>query len=239
MSQKRLSKVLADCAVASRRAAEELIIKARVEVNGIVILTPQFLVDITKDKIKVDDRYIQSHNKKYFILNKPKGFVCSHKSEGHKLVFDLLPPMKERLFTVGRLDKDTTGLLLITNDGHFTNEVTHPSSKILKEYVVETKERIEEEHLKIIKQGAWIDGRKVRPISLKKIGPCACKIGVFEGKKHEVRIFILKAKLNLKSLMRIRIGDLFLKNLPLSQFRSLTKDEINLILQKANQKNLL
>lgn len=141
--KKRLSKTLAAAGVASRRAAEELIFEGRVKVNGAVEKVPQTLVDAEADLILVDDEPIKSEERKvYYILNKPHGFVCTNARIGtKKLVIDLFAHLNLRLFTVGRLDRDTTGLLLVTNDGHFANKVIHPSSNIVKEYLIKTSRK--------------------------------------------------------------------------------------------------
>src|SRR5712675_728698 len=127
--KKRLSKALAAAGIASRRAAEKLIFEGRVKVNGVVEKVPQTLVNWDSDLILVDHEPIKGEERKvYYILNKPHGFVCSNTRIGtKKLVVDLFAHLNLRLFTVGRLDRDTTGLLLLTNDGHFANKVIHPS----------------------------------------------------------------------------------------------------------------
>src|SRR5271169_5561850 len=126
---KRLSKALAAAGVASRRACEELIFKGKVTVNGEIVIVPQTLVSWEKDEISVDGVPLKTEQGKvYFILNKPKGYICSSARIGSKkLVVDIFQNLPYRLFTVGRLDRDTTGLLIITNDGHFANQVIHPS----------------------------------------------------------------------------------------------------------------
>jgi len=150
--KKRLSKVLAAAGVASRRASEELIFKGRVTLNGEIVLVPQTLVCAQKDQICVDNEPIQAEEKKvYYILNKPDGFICSNAPLGtKKRVVDLFAHLPYRLFTIGRLDRDTTGLLLVTNDGHFANKVIHPSSNIQKEYLIKTLQEVTDLHLKQI-----------------------------------------------------------------------------------------
>ena len=136
MEKKRLSKALASAGVASRRACEELIFAGRVQVNGSVIKIPQTLVDWHQDRIHVDALPVQGEHKKvYYMLNKPTGYICSSVRPGRKaIVLDLFPSSDKRLFTIGRLDKDTSGLLLVTNDGHFSHQVIHPSSNMNSAY---------------------------------------------------------------------------------------------------------
>ena len=137
MEKKRLSKALAAAGVASRRACEELIFAGRVQVNGETILLPQHHIDWSRDQIHLDGEPVKNEQKKvYYLLNKPTGYICSNTRPGkQKIVLDLFPNTLERLFTVGRLDKETAGLLLVTNDGHFANQVIHPSSNIIKKYI--------------------------------------------------------------------------------------------------------
>ena len=147
----RLSKILAQAGVASRRKAEALIFEARVEVDGLVCMKPEEHVDFSQD-IRVDGIRIKKPEvKKYFILNKPKGYICSNERPlKGKIVNDLFTKVKENLFTVGRLDKDTEGLLLVTNDGIFANQVIHPKSNIEKEYHIHIQCPVEPIHLQML-----------------------------------------------------------------------------------------
>ena len=228
---KRLSKTLAAAGVASRRACEELIFAGRVSVNGKVIKIPQSPVH-PEDIIQVDGKTIQVEEKKYFILNKPAGYLCTAKRMGKsKIVLDLFQDIKERLFTVGRLDKDTEGLILVTNDGHFAQKVIHPSSDIHKEYLVKTDQDITAEHLKAISTGTLVEGVYVKPVRLSKIRKGTLKIVISEGKKREVRLLLEAAGLKTKSLSRIRIGSLQMGPLPVGQWREMTKREMDLIFE--------
>lgn len=232
MEQKRLSKVLASAGVASRRGAEELIFDGKVTVNGKVVLKPETHVLLEKDDIRVDDQKIyEEQNKVYYILNKPTGFICSNKPmERKKLVVDLFPP-GTRLFSVGRLDRDTTGLLIITNDGHFAQEVIHPRSNIEKEYLVKTREEVMHTHLEKISKGCFVEGVFVRPVSVQKVRKGTIKVIVKEGKKREVRVFVQKAGLTILSLTRIRIGALTLGQLPIGAYRDMTESEKEAVLK--------
>lgn len=226
MQKNRLSKILASCGIASRRNAENLIFEGRVRVGKETVTIPQTMVNHLENDIFVDGKKIIFQEKIYLIMNKPKGYTCTHlKKERKKIVYDLFKEIDERLFSIGRLDRDTSGLLLFTNDGHFANRVIHPSSNITKEYLVKTKEAINDHHLKEISKGVWIDGKTVRPVKLKKVRNNTLKIGVKEGKKHEVRLLVKKADLNLTELKRIRIGGLVLSDLNEGDFRPLSKTE--------------
>jgi 23S rRNA pseudouridine2605 synthase len=227
----RLSKVLAAAGIASRRTCEKLIESGEVTVNGQVVLIPQTIVQLGKDRIKVAGKLIKAAERKvYYLLNKPAGFVCSNLGTGAgKIVLDLFPDSSCRLFTVGRLDKDTTGLLIVTNDGHFAQRVIHPSSNIQKQYVAKTNGEITPEHLKIIADGIRIDGVLVKPLKVQKVRKGTVKVTIMEGKKHEVRLLLEAAGLKTYALSRVRIGNLLLGALPIGSWREMTEDEMEKI----------
>lgn len=226
MSKNRLSKLLVSAGVASRRACEELIFSGRVKVNGAIVKVPQTMVD-WNDEFCVDDNPVTKPQEKvYYVLNKPEGYICTARRHNQsKLVLDLLEGVKARVFTVGRLDKDTKGLLIITNDGHFANKVIHPSSNITKEYLAKTNTEISAEHLKAISSGTLVEGVFVKPCSVSKVRKGTVKIAVKEGKKREVRLLLQNAGLEVKELTRIRIGGLHLGPLPEGSWRVLTDQE--------------
>jgi len=226
MEKKRLSKALAAAGIASRRACETLIFEGRVKVNGKVVLVPQTLVDLSADRILVDETTVASEQKKvYYLLNKPAGYLCTNSRPGKskRIVLDLFAPTDHRLFTIGRLDRDTEGLLLVTNDGHFAQKVIHPSSNITKEYIVKTAQEILPEHLETLSQGARVDERWIRPVSVAKVRKGTFRICVKEGRKHEVRIIAERAQLKVLELTRVRIGGLKLGTLPVGAYRPLTE----------------
>jgi 23S rRNA pseudouridine2605 synthase len=229
---KRLSKVLASAGIASRRFCEKLIFEGKVSVNGDVVLIPQTLVSLQKDKISVNGSPIKQEEEKVcFILNKPKGYICSNAPMlGKKLVIDLFKTLPYRLFSVGRLDRDTTGLLLITNDGHFANRVIHPSKGLTKEYLIKTTQEITHEHLLCISKGALIENTWIKPVNVTKMRKGTLKIVVREGKKREVRLLVQKANLIILSLHRIRIGPLILGNIAIGDYRPLSEKERALLL---------
>lgn len=233
MEQKkqRLSKVLAAAGVASRRACEELIFQGRVKVNGERVLVPQMMVDSAADEILVNNKPLQQREDKvYYILNKPAGFICSTRGNSRaKLVLELFEGEGHRLFTVGRLDKDTQGLLIVTNDGHFANRVIHPSSNIEKEYLVKVDAEVTHDHLVAISNGTLVEGAFVKPLLVEKIRRGTIKVVISEGKKREVRVLLASAGLKAMSLTRIRLGGLVLGQLPVGSWRPLTEREKELI----------
>ena len=223
----RLSKALAQAGIASRRACEELIFNGHVKVNGKTERLPQTLVVLGKDRLLVEGNPVHGAEPKiYYLLNKPKGCICSNQQSGSKrLVIDLFRPLHQRLFTVGRLDRDTTGLILVTNDGEFAHSVIHPSSGITKEYLIKTREEISHNHLLALSQGTTVEGTFVRPKSVKKVRRGTLKIAVSEGKKREVRLIVENAGLTLLSLKRIRLGGLLLGNLTEGAWKELSEKE--------------
>lgn len=230
---KRLSKALAAAGVASRRACEELIFDGKVSVNGEIVLVPQTLVSWEKDDISVDGESLRREQEKvYFMVNKPKGYICSSARLGSKkLVVDLFSHLNLRLYTVGRLDRDTTGLLIVTNDGHFAQNIIHPSKGQTKEYLIKTSQEITAEHLISISKGGLVENTWVKPANVKKVRRGTLTVSVHEGKKREVRLLVQKAGLDILSLHRIRIGSLVLGNLEVGEYRPLTDKEKQLLLK--------
>lgn len=232
-TRQRLSKVLAQAGVDSRRHCEELIFEGKVRVNGKIVLLPQTMVG-PEDEITLNKKRIQAQEKKvYYILNKPKGAVCSTEKKYKQRVLDLFKDSPYRLFTVGRLDKDTTGLMLITNDGNFANKVIHPSSDVEKEYIAILNKPIFGRSLKAIEKGTLVEGVFVKPLVVQAIGERKIRIVVKEGKKREVRLLIEAAEgFNAVELERTRIGKLKLGRLLPGSWRSMTDKDKQLIFER-------
>lgn len=229
---KRLGHVLAMSGVASRRASEKLIFEGRVTVNGKKILQPQHQVEEGRDRIKVDGVEITRREKKrYYLCNKPVGYLCTSTPGPAKIVLDLFAHLPYRLFTVGRLDRDTSGLIIVTNDGVFAHHLMHPSFNVTKEYLVKVNAEVTADQLKLISEGVIIDDSLVKPLKVKKMRRGTLKISVGEGKKHEVRLLVQKAKLEIFELTRIRIGSLHLGHLPVGAYRELKSSEIDALME--------
>lgn len=231
-NKQRLSKVLANAGIASRRACEDLIFAGRVMVNGKVALLPQTMVG-PEDKLAVNNKPVGCEEAKvYYLLNKPTGYVCSTAGNAKsKLVLDLFKEVDQRLFTVGRLDKDTSGLLIVTNDGHFANRVIHPSSNIHKEYVAKTDQEITEHHLKAISNGTVVEGVFIKPVRVNKVRKGTLKIVIAEGKKREIRVLLESVGIKVQQLSRIRVGGLVLGKLAIGNWRTLNERERELIFE--------
>jgi 23S rRNA pseudouridine2605 synthase len=226
----RLNHYLSSSGVCSRRKADEIIFDGKVSVNGKTTLLPQTQVSIEKDIITVNGKPLSGPEKKvYYILNKPKGFQCSSQRPNPraKIIMDLFAGVQQRLFTVGRLDRLTTGLLLVTNDGEFSQKVIHPSRGLEKEYLVKTDKEITAGILKRLALGTRIENTFVKPVKVVKVRRNTVKITITEGKKHEVRLLVKSAGLQTIELKRIRLGPLTLSsNLPEGHYRSLSKGEM-------------
>lgn len=228
MTEQRLSKVLSRAGVASRRACEEIIFAGRVTVDGKVCTMPQHKVSWENNRIKVDgEPLIGEQRKVYYLLNKPIGMLCSAEAMPNckRLVLDLFSEHDLRLFTVGRLDKETSGLLIVTNDGEFANRVIHPRYGVQKEYLARTNREITPEHLETLSNGCVIEGVHVKPHKVAKVRRGTVKIIVMEGKKREVRELLAHAGLKTLSLSRVRIGNLHLGRLPEGKWRTLSEKE--------------
>lgn len=228
----RLNKALAAAGIGSRRGVEELIFKGCVSINGEVVKLPQTMIDWKNDRIFVNGKHVLEPEKKvYFLLHKPIGYICTSAS-GSKTILNLFSHLPMRLFTVGRLDRETSGLILITNDGDFANRVIHPSYNVTKEYLAKTSQEITPEHLKALSAGTEVEGAFIKPVSVRKVRKGTVKLVVSEGKKHEVRILLANAKLTVRELTRIRVGPLTLGTLPVGTYRELTEEEKNQFLSK-------
>jgi 23S rRNA pseudouridine2605 synthase len=222
----RLNKFLSSSGISSRRGVEKIIFEKKVKINGYVVDQPQKKIDSTKDLITVNNVVIRPEKKVYYLLNKPRGYVCSnsriHPQE--KIINDLFPS-SSRLFTIGRLDKTTVGLLLVTNDGDFAQRIIHPSNNLSKEYLIKTKQLITAEHLLTISSGIFIYKKLIKPVVVKKVRKSTFKIVIKEGKKHEVRLFCEKAGLEIILLKRIRLGPFQLGSIQEGTYRELTEKE--------------
>lgn len=224
----RLQSFLSHCGVASRRASEKIILDGRVCVNGKTVLELGTKVS-TKDIVTVDGKEIKlEENKRYVLLNKPAGFVCSSSDEkGRQTAIDLLKDKyKERLYNVGRLDMYSKGMILFTNDGDFAAKLSHPSSKIEKEYIVETSQNISEEFCRNFEKGLRVGDKFYKCVSCKLLKPRKIDIILIEGKNREIRNVLDSQNIGTKSLVRVRIGNLKIGDLKPGDSRNLTESEV-------------
>ncbi|MBI4791063.1 MAG: rRNA pseudouridine synthase [Chloroflexi bacterium] len=239
----RLHKVLAHAGVASRRKAEELILERRVRVNGKVVAELGTQVDPAHDRIQVDGATIHTERKTYIILHKPKGYL-SDRDEGQNKPTALdLVPSRERLYAAGRLDVNSEGLLLLTNDGDLAHRVTHPRFEHEKEYLALVEGTPDQATLERLQKGIWYEGDLLRA-DLAQIrhhlgeiarrqhwkpagrNECWLRIVLHEGKKREIRHMCGAVGHPVKWLIRVRIGPIHLGTLPVGQWRELDESEI-------------
>ena len=226
----KLFKFISSSGIVSRRKAQESIQLAMVTVNNVVVMDPFADIDPLKDVIRLDNqKIILNSSTTTVVLYKPKGFISSRSDEmGRKTIFDLIP-RKPFLNHVGRLDKDTTGLILLTNDGDLSQFLTHPKNKIPKEYVAKTNEFINDKVIKKIERGIFIgsgEKGKAKIISQEKIkNTVHVNMILRQGKKNEIRRIFKFSGLKLIALKRIKFGNITLNQLKEGQWRELTKKE--------------
>lgn len=227
----RLQKAIADSGFCSRRKAEEYIVKGKVFVNGERITELGSKVE-GNEEIIVDGNAISKQDKEYYILYKPRGVISSTKDDkGRKTVVDFFSSNK-RLYPVGRLDYDTTGIILLTNDGEFANMMLHPKNKIPKVYIAKLEGIIDGYSIKKIKSGIVIDGIKCIPDRVKlksadkKSNTCIVEITIHDGRNHEVKRIFESAGYNVIKLKRESIAFLTLQGLSSGEFRKLTIKEV-------------
>ncbi len=228
----RLQVFLSRNGVTSRRKAFDLIQEGHVKVNGKVIREPSTPVDSSKDKIEVDGQSIRPKNYDYILLNKPSGVVTTKEDVfASKTVIDLLPVEYRHLVPVGRLDKDTEGLLLLTNDGDLTFQLTHPKFNIDKTYLVRVTGKLKDEDKIKLEKGIMLEGRKTFPAKIAEIKPLQNQtefmMTIHEGRKRQIRMMLGHLKYPVVYLKRLSQGTLVLGNLPTGHWRLLTADEVN------------
>ena len=238
---KRLQTRIAEQSDYSRRKAEELIIEGKVSVNGKIIQELGYKVT-DKDKIEIEGVALNTNEKKYFILNKPEKCVSTVSDDkGRKTVIDFIKT-KAKVYPIGRLDYDTTGILLLTNDGDFANLLMHPSSNIEKVYSAKIDGIMTLADIKELKQGVVIDGYKTKECRVKvrkvnnKSNTSIIEIGINEGRNHQVKKMFKALGFNVLKLDRIRYGILTIENLKRGESKELSKKDVSRLYVLANNK---
>lgn len=228
----RLQKFLAECGIASRRKAEQLIKSGAVSVDGQTITEMGYKLDPTRQQVRYrGELVIPKKTHTYILLNKPKGYVTTMSDpQGRPIVTSLLKDVDTRVFPVGRLDIDTEGALLLTDDGELTHKLLHPSHESTKTYEVVAKGFISRSNIRKLEQGIEIDGRKTWPATISKVkkqGPaCRLEISIHEGRKRQVRKMFAAIGHPVLNLKRIAYGKLLLGSLKSGAYRFLTPDEM-------------
>jgi pseudouridine synthase len=235
MVKERLQKLLSRAGVGSRRACEELILEGRVKVNDTVVSSLPVMVDPESDKIFLDGRRIRisPEEKVYLMMNKPKGVLCTVKDDrGRGTIMDLFPrgSLHHRVFPVGRLDKESQGLLLLTNDGELTKKLTNPRYEIEKVYIVEIKGPVDGTVVENLHHGVWLSEGKAKASRVKIIqkghNQSILEVTLREGRNRQIFRMFAKLGLSVKKLVRVRLGSLVLKGISVGRARRLTAGEI-------------
>lgn len=239
----RIQKFFTDCGVLSRRAAEEEIKKGRVKVNGVVAEVGQ-KIDPTRDRVEYRGQVIEATEKPrftYVMLNKPRGYLSTVTDDrGRHTVTELVADAGVRLYPVGRLDMDSEGLLLLTNDGELTNRLTHPKHEIPKIYHVKIRGTVTAEQVKALSSSMEIDGYRILPVKTELISvkddTSVLRMTLFEGRNRQIRKMCESQSLTVLRLCRIAIGDLKLGNLAPGKWRYLTKTQVDYLKGSAAKK---
>lgn len=228
---KTLDRVLSKAGLGSRTDARSWIGAGRVTVNRKVVRTPDFWVDLDRDRVAFDGRPLASARKRYLLLYKPKGYLTTYKDpEGRPTVYDLLPEVKDWIFPVGRLDQDTTGLLILTNDAAFGDYITSPRSKVPKTYLVKTSARLSDEQLDRLRQGVELTDGLTLPAVVDRIRDSArstfFEITITEGRNRQVRRMVQALDAKVLKLVRTRIGPIGIGKLEIGKYRDLSVEEV-------------
>ena len=238
----RLQKVIAEAGITSRRKAEELIVSGKVKVNGKVITELGTKVN-PSDQIEVNNKLITKEEKEYYLLNKPRGVITSTNDDKNRKVVTELINTTSRIYPVGRLDYDTTGALLLTNDGEFANIMMHPSTNLEKVYLAKLEGVIKGEQINKLKNGITLDGKTVKAsrVKLKKLDndKSLVEITIHEGLNHQVKRMFEAVGFNVSKLTRKSIGFFDVKDLKSGEYRKLSPKEIQKVYSlKTNKKEL-
>lgn len=231
----RLQKFLANAGVASRRAAEELIVAGRVSVNGAQASVLGTKIDPQRDEVAVDGVVVKPKKKLYIALHKPPGYICTRRDpEKRRTIYDLIPDEWENLYNVGRLDRASEGLILLTNDGDFCLRVSHPRYGVTKTYIVRVSGRVEKDILEKLCKGVYDRGERLKALNARLVSAnntsSIVEVELNEGKNREIRRLFQILGFKVIRLIRIKIGKIKLGELPPGKWRALTEAEIKTLL---------
>ena len=231
----RLQKFLAEAGVASRRASEKIILEGRVSVNGHAIRELGTKIDPENDRIEVDGRALRLKRKLYLALHKPRRYVCTRNDElGRRTIYDLIPAEWTNLYSVGRLDFESEGLIFLTNDGEFSLRLTHPRYGVRKRYIATVTGRVEPAMLREFTKGIRQEGDLLKAekawLLTASNSASTVELELAEGKNREVRRLFESQELIVEKLVRTQIGKIKLRELPQGKWRTLTEAEIKSLL---------
>jgi 23S rRNA pseudouridine2605 synthase len=226
----RLNKYLASCGVGSRRGCDDLIETGRVEVNGSPCMKLATRV-LETDSVRVDGKRVFPKEEVVVIFHKPRGYVCTRSDElGRKTIYDVLPASLHALHHVGRLDTDSEGLLILTNDGDLSQKLMHPSKSVEKEYLVTSNQAFENAHLDQFLAGVFTEEGKLRAKQIERISARRIKVVLDHGAKRQIRVMFEALGYQVTKLLRVRIGNLWLGDLELGRWAVLNAKEIKMLL---------
>lgn len=243
----RIQKRIASCGVASRRKAEELIKEGRVKVNGVLVESLGYKLN-PNDEVTIDDVIISKVQKQYYVLNKPRAVISTVDDEhSRKTVLDFCSPeiLKDRIYPVGRLDYDTKGVILLTNDGDFMNRMVGPQSGIQKEYLVRIKGIITKQEIEKLEKGIILNGKKTLPAIVylesidRKNNSCLVRITITEGVNHQIKDMFSSIGHDVKRLTRVRFGNIRIDDLHEGEIRKLTPHEIKVLYELSKASKIL
>ena len=224
---KTLDRVLSKAGLGSRTEARQWIGAGRVEVNGQRVQTPDHWVDLQRDRVTFDGKAVRPQSKLYLLLYKPEGYITSYKDpQGRPTVYDLIADAGQFVGTVGRLDRDTSGLLLLTNDTQFAERVTNPEHHVAKTYLVRTSTRLTDEQLEQLRSGIVLSDGPTRPAVVKRVSDAHIEITIDEGRNRQVRRMIEALGSKVLELVRTAIGPITIGGLKPGTYRKLTPQEV-------------
>ncbi len=228
--KQRLQKILAAAGIDSRRKCEELILEGAVTVNGTMINELPAFADPEKDDIRVDGQRIHAAEKVYYLLNKPKGVICTNSDPMRRQRAIDLIDTQQRIFCVGRLDADTTGAIILTNDSELTNRLTHPRYELPKTYHVKLRGRMEGQEIEKLKKGVWLSEGKTERAAVKVLKKTATEtlleVSIRQGLNRQIRRTFAHLGFKVKALKRTQIGNIVLKGIAVGSYKKLTNSQI-------------
>jgi 23S rRNA pseudouridine2605 synthase len=242
MTKMRIQKALSGAGIGSRRGIEQMVLEGRITVNGAVVTELPCFIDPAVDEVRVDGRIVRKSppGKIYILLNKPRGVVCTQRDpQGRPRAVDLIPTLRERVYCVGRLDVDSTGIILLTNDGELTQYLTHPRYGVGKTYVVEIDGRLTGEEITALKKGVYLDGKRTASAGVRVLrrNPkrSLLEVKISEGRNREVRRILVRLGHKVRRLKRIAIGPITDKGLKIGHYRPLSLGEVSKLRRAGRQ----
>ena len=224
---KTVERVLSKAGLASRTEARKWVAAKRVKVNGKIVTDPDMWVDLERDRVSLDNKPLQSAERRYILLYKPTGYMTTHRDpQGRPTVYDLLPDNDQYLFSVGRLDLDTSGLLILTNDAQLAERLTNPDYHVPKTYLVKASRVLTDDDLDRLRNGIELSDGPTRPAKVTRVSPNKFEITITEGRNRQVRRMVEALDAKVRKLVRVAIGDLRIGDLQIGKFRELTAREL-------------